>query len=185
LVVSTADGVSLPANRVVSISVREPVQAAAPVAIPAPAMVEVEETEKFKNFAFDVGPYYGYDFDRNNNLIGGNLSMDYRMNEYLSIGLEQAVFWIADDNGLGARSVGSLDLSVGPIADLGSFGKAIPYVGANAGMIYGDKMDDDFIYGPELGIDFGFATAKIAYDMRDSGVDKGVISVTVGGLLRF
>ncbi len=185
LIVQTADGVSQQANRVVTINVRAPVQAAAPPSAPVAMAADEPEKDNFLNFSFELGPYYGYDFDRDNNLLGGNLSADYRINEYISFELEQAVFWIIDDNGLGARSLAGLNLSTGPLVDMGEYGKVIPYVGANAGFIYGDKMDDDFIYGPEIGIDLGFVTAKVSYDIRDTGFNDGVISATIGGLLRF
>ncbi len=189
LVVPTADGVALQANRVVTITIKEPQQAAAPVLTPEPApapqhVMEKKPVDQFQNFAIDLGPYYGYDFESDKNLIGANLSVDFRINKYVSIGAEQAGFWVVED-GFGGRSVGSLDFSVGSLANLGQFGQVIPYLGVNAGYVYGDEIKNSFIYGPEIGIDIGFVTAKVSYDMRDEGVEDGTISATVGGLIRF
>ena len=184
LIVPTADGVALQANRVVTISMQQPMQAEAP-AEPPMMMVEEEPVEEFKNFAIELGPYYGYDMQSDNHMVGANLSIDVRINPYITIGGEQAAFWVINESGYGGRSVASLDLGVGSLANLGGFGQVIPYIGANAGMIYGEEVEDSFIYGPEIGIDLGFVTAKVAYDIRDDGLDDGIISATIGGLIRF
>jgi hypothetical protein len=113
-----------------------------------------------------------------------NISGDYFFTENLSVGAEQAIFYAFDnddEDGIGGRTVGSLDYHFGTPREEGGLA---PYIGANVGGIYGEGVDGGFIYGPELGLTLWGLKAKLAYDIRDD-FDEGVISSTLGWGLRF
>ena len=47
--------------------------------------------------------------------------------------------------------------------------------------IYGKGLEDDFFWGPEIGLNLGPIQAKIAYDVPfDRDFDEGIISSTIG-----
>ena len=176
LIVPTADNVLEQRNRVVVMNLEgtpPPAPTAAPAPPPAPTV---------QRFQVSVGPYYGFDFQRDLNLVGANVSADYFVTPNVSVGVEQAGFYVMGvrgfDSGAGGRSVGSLDyhLDLGPVA---------AHVGANAGYIYGSGIRSDFIYGPEVGLNWDFLQAKVAYDVRSAGLDSGILSATVGAAFRF
>ncbi|TVQ28935.1 MAG: OmpA family protein [Geminicoccaceae bacterium] len=178
LIVPTADGVLEQRNRVVVMSLEGPTPPPPPAPAPDPAPPAAAPI----GFQLSVGPYYGFDFQRDLNLIGGNVSLDYFVTPNVSVGVEQAGFYVFGvrgfDSGAGGRSVGSVDYHF----DLGPVGA---HVGANAGYIYGSGISSDFIYGPEVGLSWEFLQAKVAYDVRSAGFDSGVLSATVGAVFRF
>jgi hypothetical protein len=181
LVVPTGDNVADQANRVVTVSLNEPpstVSSMVSTVVPE----EVEET--FKRIAFTVGPYYGFNGSTDMHLLGANLVADYYITPNISVGAEQAGFYIYD-TGWGGRSVASLDYHFGNMMDLGSMGGLLPYIGVNGGGIYGAGIYEDWIYGPEIGLDLGFLNAKVAWDISDQGINDSTISATFGALFRF
>lgn len=181
LLVQTADSVPEQSNRVVVIRADAPPPAKVEA---APVKVATQVVDSFKRVQFSVGPYYGYNMSQDENLIGANLSADYYLTKNISIGGEQAIFYPPREDGIGGRSVASIDYHFGSIGTVSSMAVE-PYVGANAGYIYGMGVNDDVIYGPEAGISFGPVLAKVAYDISDGGVDNSTISATIGAMFRF
>lgn len=182
LIVETPDGVAEQANRVAVINLLRPFE---PEPAPAPVVAE-PPAPTFFGLDLNVGPYYGFDVHNDQNLVGGNITADYYVTDNISIGVEQAGFYVfgnrGRDSGAGGRSVASLDYhfrSLGPLTGING------YVGANVGGIYGRNTENDVIYGPEIGTSFGPFTAKVAYDIRSEGFDSGVVSATLGYRLRF
>ena len=111
-------------------------------------------------------------------LIGLNLSLDYRLADWVSVGVEQAGFYHFEtrDDGLGGRSV------IGPDFYLGD----MFYVGGNFGYLYGEGIHDELIAGPEVGVQWEFINWKVAYDVpfnRDLG--GGILNTTIGTTFRF
>jgi hypothetical protein len=201
LAVETGVVVAEANNRRVEIDVEEPAPpppAPAPVAeptpAPAPPVVAAAPEEREPDVdrgVFSLGAYYGYnlqdegdddgDEDGTSHLAGLNLSFDYRLTDWLSLGAEQAAFYNfgTDDDGFGGRTAASVDFTLGNFA-------VIPYVGANIGYIYGSGIEDDYFAGPEIGIALGPVNAKLAYDMPfDRSWDEGIVSATVGLGVRF
>lgn len=187
LIVPTGDGVNEPANRVVVIDT-DPMQGQQPAAKPevVPAVTPASEKYAFKRFQVEPGLYFGYNGSQDRNLLGGNLSATYWVTEHIGVGGEQALFFpLSGDGGVGARSVASIDYSFGDVADAGSMGGLGVTVGLNGGLIYGDGVNDDWIYGPEIGMNLGPFKAKLAYDISDAGLDDSTVSATLGYTLRF
>jgi hypothetical protein len=194
LAVQTGDQVAERQNRRVNIAVEQPappppapVPAPAPAPTPPPAVAAAPQPEPQaeRRGIFSLGGYYGYDMGdkggQHSHLAGLNLSFDYRLTDWISLGLEQAGFYHfgTDDEGLGGRSAAGIDFTFGTLSFL-------PYVGGNFGYLYGSGIEDDFFAGPEIGLAFGPLTAKVAYDMPfNQSVDDGVISATIGLGIRF
>ncbi len=177
LIVPTDDNVLEQRNRVVVVTMMGD-----PAPAPAPAPTEPAPAPAAPSFQLSVGPYYGFDFDRDLNLVGGNVSLDYFVLPNVSVGVEQAGFYVFGargfDSGAGGRSVGSADYHF-------DLGPAAAHIGANAGYIYGSGIRSNFIYGPEVGMTWDFLQAKVAYDIRSAGLDSGVLSATLGAAFRF
>jgi hypothetical protein len=185
--VPTGDNVREQQNRRVDIAIAAPpppppAPAPAPVAEtpppPPPPTAEPEPTR----WSFSPGLFYGYNFadqqDTHSQLAGLNLSLDYRPIEWASIGIEQAGFYHFDtkDDGPAGRTV------IGPDFYLGD----MFYVGGNIGYLYGSGFHDDWIGGPEVGLQWEFIDWKVAYDIpfnRDA--DEGILNTTVGAVFRF
>ena len=147
--------------------------------------------EPAKRGLFSVGAFYGYNLldqgdndgedskdnsDKTSHLAGANLSFDYAVLDWLSLGLEQAVFYNfgTDDDGVGGRSAAGLDFVLGR-------GNVLPYIGGNIGYLYGKGIEDDVFAGPEVGLNLGPFNAKVAYDMPfDRSADEGIIAATSG-----
>jgi len=185
LIVATPDGVAEQANRAVVISF-DSMAAAAPAPATPVVMADSKISEVWKGISITPGLYYGYNGAQDKNLVGGNISADYWLSERFSVGAEQAVFVPLSGQGtFGGRSVASADLHFGGITDVGSMGGLGVSIGVNAGGIYGQGVNNDWIYGPEIGMNLGPFTVKAAYDISDQGVDDSTISVTLGYALRF
>jgi OmpA family len=191
LAVPTGDGVREAENRRVEIAFEEPPPppppAPAPAPAPAPPVAEAPPPPELERgpFIFSVGPFYGYDMGDDNggtsHLAGLNLSLDYEVSPWVSVGLEQAGFYhfATDDEGFGGRSVASANLLLGR-------DDVVPYLGGNIGYLYGSGINDDVFAGPEIGLYAGGFLAKVAYDMpfnQDAG--DGIIAATVGYGFRF
>jgi hypothetical protein len=190
--VMTADGQREARNRRVEIAVSPP-PPPAPVAEampPPPAATTEPMAEGMLLGRFSLGGLYGFNLkdeggtgsdDKTSHLAGVNLGFDYGLNEFVALSLEQALFYnfFSGDSGLGGRSAGGLDFTIGR-------GNVIPHVGGNIGYIYGSGIEDDFFAGPEIGINlFGF-DAKVAYDMPfGRSLDEGIVMATIGLGIRF
>ncbi|MDF2765679.1 MAG: OmpA/MotB domain protein [Rhodospirillales bacterium] len=202
LAVETGDEVVEANNRRVEIAIEEPAPAPAPAPAPvaeptpapAPPVVAAAPEEREPDVdrgIFTLGAYYGFnmrdegdddgDDDGRSHLAGLNLSFDYLLTDWLSVGAEQAAFYNfgTDDDGFGGRTAAGVNFTLGNLA-------VIPYVGANIGYIYGSGIEDDYFAGPEIGIALGPVNAKLAYDMPfDRSWDEGIVSATVGLGIRF
>jgi hypothetical protein len=177
LIVPTPDGVAEQANRVVVANVL------APEAPPPTPMAEVEaEAESIlSRIAFGVGPFYAFDTESDGNWIGGNITADYFITDNISVGGEQAVYYTFSQTccyseGVGGRSMASVDYHFGR----GMLGQFSPYIGANLGGVYGRGLKDSLVYGPEIGFTLWGIDAKVAYDIRDDGLDESIIAATLG-----
>jgi len=179
LIVPTPDGVAEQANRVVVADVLAP-------AAPEPPVVDEAADDAMgvlPLIALGIGPFFAHDTESDGNWIGGNLTADYFLTDNISIGGEQAGFYTFGQNsgysdGIGGRSVASLDYHFGRGSDF--LGRFTPYVGANVGGVYGRGLKDSFVYGPELGFTLWGVDAKVAYDIRDTGLDESIIAATLG-----
>jgi hypothetical protein len=183
--VPTGDNVREAQNRRVDIQIAAPpppppapTPAPAPVAQTPPPPPEPEPTR----WSFSPGLFYGYNFadqqDTHSQLIGINLSLDYRVVDWASIGVEQAGFYHfdTDDDGPGGRTV------IGPDIFLGD----MFYVGGNIGYLYGSGFHDDWIGGPEVGLKWEFIDWKVAYDIPfNRDLDEGILNTTIGTTFRF
>ena len=194
LAVQTGDQVAERQNRRVDIAVEQPapappapVPAPAPAPTPAPAVSAAPEPEPKieRRGVFSLGGYYGLDLadkgSQDSHFAGLNLSFDYRLTDWLSLGLEQAGFYhfASDDDGFGGRSAAGVDFTFGTLTFL-------PYVGGNFGYLYGSGINDDFFAGPEIGLALGPINAKVAYDIPfNEGLQEGVVSATIGLGIQF
>ena len=186
----TGDNVKEQRNRRVDIQIvapqPQPVAVVAPA--PAPAPAPVAETPpppqpmEASRWSFSPGLFYGYNFSdkqrHNSQFAGINLSLDYKVADWVSVGVEQAGFYNFDtrDDGLGGRTVMGPDFFLGD-----NF-----YVGGNIGYLYGSGINDDFIGGPEVGVQWNMFNMKVAYDIPFSrGLDDGNINTTVAAVFHF
>jgi len=180
LIVPTPPGVAEQANRVVVAEVTAPEE-------PEPApMAEVEEevSRLLPAITFGIGPFFAHDTESDGNWVGGNLTGNYFLTDSISVGGEQAAFYTFGQNsgyseGVGGRSVASVDYHLGR-GSAGFLSRFTPYVGANVGGVYGRGLKDSFVYGPEIGFRVWGVDAKVAYDIRDSGLDESIIAATLG-----
>jgi hypothetical protein len=192
--VPTGDGVPEAQNRRVDIVLAQPAPpppqpAPAPAPAPQPQVAETPPPlPPAGRGLLSGGLFYGYNFEDkgggHSQLGGINLSLDYAVIPWLSVGLEQAGFYQfdANDDGLGGRSAASIDL-VG-----NGFGNSdfVPHIGGNIGYLYGDGIDDDAFAGPEIGVQAGIFDAKVAYDIPfNRDFDEGIIAMTFGVGFKF
>ena len=87
------------------------------------------------------------DEDFDNTVLNAEIGLGYFFTDTLSLALRQGVSYRDVDNGdiwNGSTRLG-LDLHI-PTRYV------IPYIGVNAGYLYGDAVNDQFIAGPEAGI---------------------------------
>jgi hypothetical protein len=184
--VPTGDNVKEAQNRRVDIQLAAPVPAPTPEPAPAPVAQTPPPppppAPAETRWSFSPGLFYGYNFHdqqaTHSQLVGLNLSLDYKIVDWASIGVEQAGFYHfeTDDDGPGGRTV------IGPDFYLGD----MFYVGGNFGYLYGDGFHDEWIAGPEVGLQWEFVNWKVAYDIpfnRDIG--DGVLNTTIGTTFRF
>ncbi len=193
LAVPTGPGVVEAQNRRTVITIvapppPEPAPAPEPpvAAVPPPPPPPPEQ----KHWLFTAGAFYGYNFkdehSSHSQLIGVNLGLDYKVTDWMTVGVEQAGFYHfdTDDKGAGGRTVIGPDFYFGDL-----FGEDLPvapYVGGNVGYLYGAGIDDDGIAGPEIGLMVGMFNFKVAYDMPfNRNADHGILNTTVGAVFRF
>jgi hypothetical protein len=181
--VQTGDNVREAQNRRVEIDVIAPPPPPPPAPTPpAPVAEAAPPAPAPTRWNFTTGIFYGYNFGdhegTNSQFIGLNLSLDYRVNDWVSVGAEQAGFYHFDshNDGPGGRTVIGPDFYIGDIF----------YVGGNIGYLYGSGLHDDWIGGPEIGMQLDFVNWKIAYDIPfDGGPDKSNINTTLGLSFKF
>ncbi len=187
LAVQTGDGVREAQNRRVEIQLAPP-PPPPPAPAPEPQVAEAAPPPPAPAPRWLITPalFYGYNLEdeqsTHSHLIGINISGDYLVTDWMSIGLEQAGFYHfdTDDDGLGGRTMVGPDFYFGDPQDVAG------YVGANIGGIYGDGFDDDFAGGPEVGLIVGPINWKIGYDIPfNRGLDEGIINTSIGAIFRF
>ncbi|MDY0883358.1 OmpA family protein [Dongia soli] len=193
LAVQTGPGVREAQNRRTEINIvappppppapapEQPVAAAPPPPPPPP-----EE----KRWMASAGGFYGYNFrdskDEHSQMAGVNFGLDYKVINWMTVGVEQAVFYNfeTDNNGFGGRSVFGPDFYFGDLLNMDL--PVAPYIGGNVGYLYGSGIDDAGIAGPEIGITAGMFNFKVAYDMPfNQSADHGIINTTVGAVFHF
>ena len=181
--VQTGDNVREAQNRRVDIALAAPTPVPAP-SPPAPiAQAAPPPPPEEPRFTLTPGIFWGYNFgddegDLNTQHIGVNVSLDYKVNDWFSVGAEQAGFYTfnSGNNGIGGRTVIGPDFFFGDIF----------YAGGNIGYIYGSGLRDDWIGGPEVGLQIDFVNWKIAYDIPfDKGPDGGILNTTLGLSFKF
>jgi hypothetical protein len=114
------------------------------------------------------------DFD--DHAIGFRGGAGYFFADSLELSLRQTVSYVAvaDSSSLDAATVVALDLNL----PLGAEKRWVPYVGGNAGYVYGDSVGDQFVAAPEVGLKY-FATpttfiyAQVEYQTFFSGTGGG------------
>lgn len=153
---------------------------------PAPASPPPEVTP----WMFSAGGFYGYswkDADNGHSQLGGvNLSLDYKVMPYVTVGLQQAVFYHfkSGNDGFGGRTVVGPNLYFGDLLGLNL--PFSPYAGLNVGYLYGSGINDSGIAGPQVGFKAGLFDMKVAYDMpfnRDP--NHGTVNTTIGMAFEF
>lgn len=158
-----------------------PIAAAPPPAAPPPEV---------KRWMFGAGVFYGYNFKDerggHSQLIGLNLSLDYKVTSWMTLGVEQAGFYHFDthSDGAGGRSVFGPDFYFGDL--LGQQWPVAPYIGGNVGYLYGAGIHDTGIAGPEIGLIWDKFDFKTAYDFPfNRPPSHGVLNTTVGMVFQF
>jgi hypothetical protein len=188
LPVPTGDNVREAQNRVVDIQVAAPPPPPPPAPAPAPAPAPVAQTPppppppEPTRWTFSPGLFYGYNFrDQQHNhsqIAGINLSLDYQVNDWVSVGAEQAGFYHFDthNDGPAGRTVIGPDFHIGDMF----------YAGGNIGYLYGSGFHDDWIAGPEVGVQWQNFDWKVAYDIPfNRSADHGIINTTIGTSFKF
>jgi len=188
LLVPTADNTREPRNRAVRITfpVATPAPASAPVAAAGPA-----EPYRPLRWALTAGAFLGYNLhdqedDKTSWLPGAEIGVEYLLTPNLVASVNYAGWYEihAQDEGYRGRGVVGLDLQ-------GNFAGARPYIGLNAGWIYGEGIDNSPVVGPEVGARFDlnprtFLYGKVAYDwLTGNSWNDGVVNGGLGVGFRF
>jgi hypothetical protein len=163
--VATADGVREALNRYVEITF--PIAEPAPAIAAAPPPEPMEEPEPRQPLAeVTIGGIYGYqikDLDAENekssNLLGADIGFSLLPTRFGTLGVNQWIFYNRDseDEGWGGRSVVNLKVQ----GDIGW--PVAPYLGLNAGYIYGAGVQSGIVVGPEIGGKFNFNERTFLY----------------------
>lgn len=142
----------------------------------------------------EPGPYAGWweltlagsgtstdNFDSNS--LGVNVGIGYYLTENIPVNLRQfGGFSLVDggDDSWSGQTVASIDYQF-------DFGKWQPFVGFAIGGNYGKATDEDFIYGPEIGLKYYLGEATFAYGQAlytltgvDNCCNDGVFNYTIG-----
>jgi hypothetical protein len=144
----------------------------------------------------DPGPYAGWwemtlagsgtsteNFDENT--FGANIGIGYYLTENVIVGLRQFIdFSLNGEDTWTGQTFGVVDYQF-------DFGRWQPFVGVSLGGIYGKEVDEDFLWGPEVGLKYyvnesAFAYGLAAYQLgTDECCDDGTFNYTVGFGLNF
>jgi len=163
--VQTADGVREARNRYVEIAFPQAAPAAPPPPVAAAEPAPPPEPEQ-PRLELTVGGIYGYqikDLDAKNekssNLLGGDFSLAFLPTRFGTLGVNQWIFYNRDseDEGWGGRTVANFKVQ----GDIGW--PVAPYLGLNAGYIYGSGVQDGVVVGPEIGGKFNFNERTFLY----------------------
>jgi hypothetical protein len=144
----------------------------------------------------DPGPYAGWwemtlagqgtsteNFDQNT--FGANVGLGYYLTENVFLGLRQFIgFTVNDFDTWTGQTFGVVDYQF-------DFGRWQPFVGVSLGGIYGKDVDEDFLWGPEVGLKYyvnesAFAYGLAAYQLNtDECCDDGTFNYTIGFGINF
>jgi hypothetical protein len=130
------------------------------------------------------------DFDQH--AVGARGSLGYFFADWLELSLRQQVSYVdvGDSSSLDAGTVLALDLHL----PLGDEKRWVPYVGGNAGYVYGDSISDRFLAAGEVGIKYFITATTFVYAQAEyqdyftgggSGSDDQQFVYTLGLGLRF
>jgi hypothetical protein len=89
------------------------------------------------------------DKDFDNGAFGGGFSIGYFLNENFELALRQSVNYVDTEAIDGSDTVASTRLAADVHFDLG---RLQPFIGVNAGGLYGDEIPDTFLAAPEAGV---------------------------------
>ena len=127
------------------------------------------------------------DKDFENHSIAAQGDISYFVADPIRIGLRQG-FGFADVKDGGSSWNASTKISADWVFDLGRWQ---PFVGVSGGYVYGDDINDSWVGGPELGVDwfvnnttFIFASVGYDFDLQE-GLDSGAWQYALGIGFRF
>ena len=194
--VPTKDGVREPQNRrvLIEIPVTKPPAAAAPAPAPTPAAAPPPPPPPLK-WAVTLGPWYGYniketdhsDKTKSSNLLGPDLRVEYAITPNWMVMVEGTLFntlGTSVNDGWGGRTVAGFHHQW-------NLGAWHPFIGPHGGYIWGSGVEDGFLLGPEVGVNFDlsrnlFLYARVAYDhdFRNE-ITQGIANGSLGAGYRF
>ena len=197
LLVPTKDNVREPQNRRVSIEFPVPVPpkpapAPAPVAAAAPPPPPPPPPLKW---AVSMGPWVGWNLrekdpgnpDLKSTLVGPELRLDYSITPNWVVFVDGVAFntiGTSANDGWGYRGIGG-------ISHVWNLGAWHPFIGPHGGYIGGRGVQDGFLIGPEVGVNYDvsrkvYLYARAGYDnnfRNDFG--QGIVNGGLGAGMRF
>jgi hypothetical protein len=144
----------------------------------------------------DPGPYAGWwemtlagtgtstdNFDENS--FGANIGIGYYLTENVIVGLRQFVgFSLNGQDDWNGQTFVAADYQF-------DFGRWQPFVGVNVGAEYGKEIDEDVLWGPELGLKYYVNESAFGYGLAtyQLGIDEccsdGTFLYTLGFGINF
>ena len=133
------------------------------------------------------------DEDVDNTTLSVEGAVGYFITDGLELGIRQGIGYAdieGDDDVLNASTRGFLDYNF-------NLGRFVPFLGVTLGYLYGDRVNDTFIAGPEGGLRYfmttdAFLQALVAYDFTfddaddaDEAFDDGRFVYALGFGIRF
>lgn len=119
------------------------------------------------------------DFDTGSFAVGGSLG--YFLTKEMEIGGRQSLGWSSGDTNSSWFGVSRLFFDYNFDLD-----RLVPFVGVNAGYLYGDDAEDAWLGGPEAGLKYflnstTFVFGEISYDFNlEEAFDEGAFFYSVG-----
>jgi hypothetical protein len=161
--------------------------------LPHPAVAQVADDDRFgpdpSDWEFLLGASGANDSDFDSGAFSLSASLGYFLSEGWELGARHNMtFFDADDtdSNFAATTRGFIDYHF-------DLGRLRPFLGANAGGLYGDEgVDEAFVVGPELGVKFfalekTFILGQMEYqfafedaDDADDAADDGQFLYTLG-----
>lgn len=129
------------------------------------------------------------DFDAHT--INANFQLGYYFTDQWQVNLRQGIGF-SDSDGGGSNWVGATRVGVDYHFDFGQDQRFVPFVGVEAGYLYGDDVDETWAAGPEAGVkayvnDTTFIYGSVLYEFlfdsaedADSALDDGQFVYSLG-----